>query len=86
MVMCSNLFQYIVSHWLIFVMCFATIQNMCSPLFTFILTLLTKALRSIRQKPFLADLGSCYTTLDANLFEDAAALLLGYIGTYLHLK
>ena len=32
------------------------------------LTLLTKALRSKRQKVYLSILGSCYTTLDAKLF------------------
>ena len=43
---------------------------------------LTKALKSKRQEVFLSILGTCYTTLDATLFEDAAMLLLGYIGTY----
>ena len=47
----------------------------------FILTLLTKALRSKRREFFLSILGSYYTTLDAKLFEDAATLLPGYTGT-----
>ena len=45
-------------------------------------TFLTKALRSKRGEVFLSVLGSCYTTLDAKLFEDAATFLPGYIGTY----
>ena len=52
---------------------------MCSPLFTFILTLLTKALKSKRREVFLSILGSCHTILDAKLFEDTATLLFGYI-------
>ena len=39
-------------------------QNMCSPLFTFILTLLMKALMLKRQEVFLSISGSCYATLD----------------------
>ena len=54
---------------------------MCSTLFSFILTLLTKT-RNV-EKYFIYILGSCYTTLDAKLLEDAATLLPGYIGTYL---
>ena len=67
MVMCSKLFWHFVSYWPIFVTYFTPIQNMCSPLFTFILTLLTKALRSKRPKVFLFILGSSYTTLHANI-------------------
>ena len=37
-----------------------------------------KALRSKRREVFLSILGSCYTTLDAILFEDAATLLPGF--------
>ena len=42
----------------------------------------TKALglRSNRREVFLSILGSCYTILDAKLFEDAATLLPGYTG------
>ena len=47
----------------------------------FILTLLTKALWSKRREVFLFIFGSCYTTLDAKLFEDTATLLPGYIET-----
>ena len=44
----------------------------------FDLTLLTKTLSSKRREVFLSILGSCYTTMDAKLFEDAATLFLGY--------
>ena len=47
-----------------------------------ILTLLTKALRSKRRDVFLSILSSCYTTLDAKLFEDAGTLPLGYTGIW----
>ena len=46
--------------------------------------LCAKALRSKRWEVFLSIWGSCYTTLDAKLFEYAATLLPGFIGTYLH--
>ena len=45
-------------------------------------SLLTKAPRSKRREVFLSILSSCYTTLDAKLFEDAATLLPGYFGAY----
>ena len=41
--------------------------------------LLTKTLRSKRREVFLSVLGSCHTTLDAKLFEDAATLLPDFI-------
>ena len=41
-------------------------------------TLLTKAPWSKRGKVFSSILGSCFTTLDAKLFKDAATLLPGY--------
>ena len=46
-----EVFQFVlifVSYWPIFVTCFAPIQNMCSPLFSFILILATKVLGSKR--------------------------------------
>ena len=45
-----------------------------------------KALRSKRREVFPSILGSCYTTFDAKLFEDAATLLPGYIKVYVVAK
>ena len=34
---------------------------------------------------FSSNLSSCYTAFNAKLFEDAAMLPAGYVGTYLHI-
>ena len=47
---------------------------------------LDEGLRSKRREEFLSILGSCYTTLDAKLFEDASTLLSGHIGTFLQIR
>ena len=45
----------------------------------YLLSLRKFALRSKRREVFLSVVGSCYTTFDAKLFEDAATLLPAYI-------
>ena len=65
----GNVFQFVLiffSPLVHFCQVFSPIQNMCSPLFTSTLTLLTKALRSKRREVFLFILGSCTRIFQCN--------------------
>ena len=46
------MFFNLASHWFTLITCFVLIQNTCSPIFSFTLTLRTKALRSKRREVF----------------------------------